>query len=515
MKKIFAKELAALAVLALAFTGCNTAFDGTNANFSEKESVYTDRSGATQTENNPGSINVSGTLDVTKKNNEISVTIGSFSKINISSANDAITFQRLDNNSKNTATATYVAQRGAAITKGEPIHVVESATGATITYKIDGTGIAENYVAVFVDATKLKTKGGTPVLATDPNLKRGEETDSVVKYLAVTGFTTTPKQIIGRQEDFAPTYSPVGYSSASIRALYDSDEATRKLNGKYRVVFAAANKNYNHPESSTTADYESGLKDKLDVVIQYREPGSRSYKEEKVNFTYNESSTTSQYSNPIGAHTYTADVGPFKTGTYYRLIVKEADGYTAPDWYVDAYGHKAFTYTSTTRPGTINAYHSGVETLHTTLPTYIVSTTGITAGTDSSSSYVPNSYDYNTIKTAQDAILDVSYPNYYAKVVAATGYALDPANCKDFILVDSNNKKVDAEVTVFLNDDGKVNYVKILPKSVQYRSSLSGLRVFVGTGTKITENKTYPTQVTFGKWTDVIDDDISGYVQIN
>lgn len=36
MKKIFAKEMAALAVLALAFTGCNTAFDGTNANFSEK-----------------------------------------------------------------------------------------------------------------------------------------------------------------------------------------------------------------------------------------------------------------------------------------------------------------------------------------------------------------------------------------------------------------------------------------------------------------------------------------------
>ena len=47
MKKIFAKELAALAVLALAFTGCNTAFDGTNANFSEKESEYTDISGAT------------------------------------------------------------------------------------------------------------------------------------------------------------------------------------------------------------------------------------------------------------------------------------------------------------------------------------------------------------------------------------------------------------------------------------------------------------------------------------
>ena len=71
MKKNIAKELAALAVLALAFTGCNTAFDGTNANFSEKESEYTDISGATASfigDNKRGKIECSGSID--KNNNK-------------------------------------------------------------------------------------------------------------------------------------------------------------------------------------------------------------------------------------------------------------------------------------------------------------------------------------------------------------------------------------------------------------------------------------------------------------
>ena len=101
MKKNIAKELAALAVLALAFTGCNTAFDGTNANFSEKESEYTEISGATAsftTDNKLGKIECTDSIDKNNNKNVVKVTITSFSKIDLESADKAIHFQKLTNN---------------------------------------------------------------------------------------------------------------------------------------------------------------------------------------------------------------------------------------------------------------------------------------------------------------------------------------------------------------------------------------------------------------------------------
>ena len=104
---------------------------------------------------------------------------------------------------------------------------------------------------------------------------------------------------------------------------------------------------------------------------------------------------------------------------------------------------------------------------------------------------------------------------------------MDPAAAKDFIVVDANNKKIAADVDVITysyNDSntlsGKVNYVKITLKDVRYRNYGSwttgkNLKVLVGSGTKIKENKKYPAQLTFGQWKDVADDDASGYVQIN
>ena len=98
---------------------------------------------------------------------------------------------------------------------------------------------------------------------------------------------------------------------------------------------------------------------------------------------------------------------------------------------------------------------------------------------------------------------------------------MDPAAAKDFIVVDANNKKIAADVDVITysyNDgnakDGKVN-VKITVTDVRYRNSLYGLKVCVGEGTKIKENKIYPNQKSFGLWKDVADDDYAGYVALN
>ena len=99
---------------------------------------------------------------------------------------------------------------------------------------------------------------------------------------------------------------------------------------------------------------------------------------------------------------------------------------------------------------------------------------------------------------------------------------MDPAAAKDFIVVDANNKKIAADVDVITysyndNDakDGKVDYVKVTVTDVRYRKDLDDLKVCVGKGTKIMENKTYPNQKSFGLWKDVADDDYAGYVALN
>lgn len=521
MKKIFAKELAALAVLALAFTGCNTAFEGTNANFSEKEAQYTDRSGATQTATSVGGITHTGSINNTNKKNVIDVTITSFSKINVESADKAIHFQQLTNNS----TAGYYPIRGADLPKTR-IKVDEgTGTGTfntTITYEVDGTGVTANKVALFVDAKELKTKGGTAVLALDNNTKRGEESDSYIDYLSTNATTT----IIAGQEDFRPTYAPTG-SFATPVALSD---ASGKATGVYRFAVSANNKK-NTFQAGAADDYESGLAAKLNdaVVIYYRKPGSRTYAEKKLSWTYHEATSTNIATDPYAAHTYTADfdfAANAEIGTEWRAVLTNPDGLVAPAWYKDVYNHPAIVYGAGQGVGAKISAGTGAYNLHKTIPSYIVVSPALaTAGTNSTSTYNPTSFTKANIRSTQADYFTVTTNDNWFQVSPSTASVrddLDPATTKDFIVVDANNKKIAADVEVITysyNDStalsGKVNYVKVTVKDVRYRNSLTGLKVCVGEGTKLKENKTYPDQKSFGVWKDVTDDDYAGYVALN
>ena len=544
MKKIFAKELAALAVLAIAFTGCNTAFDGTNANFSEKESAYTDRSGAAQSPSSLGDVTVTGTLSVTNQRNEMTVTVYSFSKINLESADNAIKFQRLTKNATNDA---YFPSRGTELKKTR-VKAVENNSTTTITYEVDGTGIAEDRVAFFVDAKVLKTKGGTPVLALDGNLKRGEESDSIVKYsgtnytnttyytgntsFAIAGVTSATSTGAGT-ENFRPSYSPIG--NFSDQWLKDSSS---KYTGVIRLSTVAANK----AKPGESAVYEADLASKLNenVILQYREPGKREYSEKKLSFTYHADASTTMATDPFAAHSYTADISGLAIGTYFRVILVKPEGITVPDWYETIYGHKANYYygtaagarsqvTLSTATGTETVpAEAGIFVLHSTVPSYIVVTAAQAAGgTDATSAYVPTEYSKAAIKTAQASFFtsSVTSNDNWFEVRTVSTVKLDKAAASDFIVVDANNKKIDSEVKVIFKNlnstdtgyanNGEVDYVKITVKDVHYRNSLSDLKLLVGSGTKIKENKTYPAQLTFGQWKDVADDDASGYVQIN
>ena len=526
MKKIFAKELAALAVLALAFTGCNTAFDGTNANFSEKESEYTEISGATAsftTGNKLGKIECIGSIDKNNNKNVIAVTITSFSKIDLESADKAIHFQQLKNNS----TSGYYPIRGVDLQKTR-IGVVEgTGTGTfetTIAYEVNGTGVTTKKVALFVDAKELKTKGGSAVLALDGNTIRGEESDSFIKYLTANGETA----IIGADEggvdeDFRPTtYSPIYFpSDVGGQNYVERKDESLHATGVYRFTIYASNRK-NYFQTGADDDWENGLAAKLNdaVVIQYRKPGSRTYEEKKLTWTYRDAASTSPATDPYSAHSYTADTTFDEIGTVWRACVTNVEGLVAPEWYKDVYGHPAIVYSAGRGVGAKDSIASGTYTLHKTVPSYIVvNSTAATTGTDATSNYAPTSISEDNIKTAQASFFDVQSSDNWFQVL--TTAELDLAAAKDFIVVDANNKKIAADVDVITysyNDgnakDGKVKGVKITVTDVHYRNSLSGLKVCVGEGTKIKENKMYPSQLKFGQWKDVADDDASGYVQI-
>lgn len=514
MKKIFAKELAALAVLALAFTGCNTAFDGTNANFSEKESEYTEISGATAsftTDNKLGKIECSDNIYKNNNKNVVKVTITSFSKIDLESADKAIHFQQLKNNQ----TSGYYPIRGADLQKTR-IEVYEAKATNTIvtyiTYEVNGTGVTTDKVALFVDAKELKTKGGSAVLALDGNTIRGEESDSFIKYLDADGDTAIVCAGAGGvDENFRPTYSPI--ASMSYVGPVDVPE---NAGGVYTFIIEAGNKK-NTKQVGANDDYESGLAAKLNdaVVIQYRKPGSRTYEEKKLSWKYYDVT-----------HSYTTDTTFDEIGTEWRACITYVDGLDAPEWFKDVYGHPAIVYSAGNGVGAKGSFASGTYKLHKTVPSYIVvNSTAATTGTDATSSYVPASYTKDDFRSAQKTFFSVNKNDncfYVSPSDDSVRDILDPAAAKDFIVVDTNNKKIAADVDVIkhsYNDgdarDGKVKYVKVTVTDVRYRKNLEDLKVCVGEGTKIKENKTYPNQKSFGLWKDVADDDYAGYVALN
>ena len=526
MKKNIAKELAALAVLALAFTGCNTAFDGTNANFSEKESEYTEISGATAsftTDNKLGKIECTDSIDKNNNKNVVKVTITSFSKIDLESADKAIHFQKLTNN----PTSGYYPIRGDDLPKTR-IEVYETkvtnAFVTYITYEVNGTGVTTNTVALFVDAKELKTKGGSAVLALDGNTIRGEESDSFIAYLTADGDTA----ITGVSEDFCRKYSPIYFPSNDGGQNYvELNDESSKATGVYRFTINANNKK-NYFQAGADDDYESELAAKLHdaVVIQYRKPGSRTYEEKKLTWTYHDAASTSPDINPYPANSYTADTTFDEIGTVWRACITYVDGLDAPAWYKDVYGHPGIFYYEGNGVGAKDSFASDTYTLHKTVPSHIVvNSTDATTGPDATSSYVPASYAKDGIRAAQKTFFSVKTNEncfYVSPSDESVRDILDPAAAKDFIVVDANNKKIAADVDVITysyNDNTatneKVKHVKVTVTDVRYRKSLENLKVCVGEGTKIKENKIYPNQKSFGLWKDVADDDYAGYVALN
>lgn len=391
-----------------------------------------------------------------------------------------------------------------------------------ITYEVNGTGVTTNKVALFVDAKELKTKGGSAVLALDGNTIRGEESDSFIAYLTADGETA----ITGEDEDFCPKYFPIAYSPISSQNYVELKDESLHANGVYRFAIMARNKKNTH-QAGADDDWENRLAAKLHdaVVIQYRKPGSRTYEEKKLNWTYHDTASTSPATNPYSAHSYIADTTFDEIGTVWRACVTNVDGLVAPAWYKDVYGHPAIVYSAGRGVGAKDSIASGTYTLHKTVPSYIVvPSTYATTGSDATSSYVPTSIGKDYIKTQQASFFSVNTNDNCFYVSPSNDNVrdiLDPDAAKDFIVVDANNKKIAADVDVITysyNDNtatnGKVKYVKVTVTDVSYRKKLDGLTVCVGEGTKIKENKMYPSQLKFGQWKDVADDDASGYVQI-
>ena len=82
-------------------------------------------------------------------------------------------------------------------------------------------------------------------------------------------------------------------------------------------------------------------------------------------------------------------------------------------------------------------------------------------------------------------------------------------------LQDVDFKVEDGEFIAIMGESGSgkttlLNILATLEKPTKGSVILGGQDI-----TKIKENKKYPSQLKFGQWKDVADDDASGYVQIN
>lgn len=496
MKKSIFKPVVALAGAAVLLASCSDVYtggdvSGASGSFTAgvtKESVA--QEAATLAGQN---FSVIGGNSIAKASSEsvIALSILSSARLNKSTIDSAISFYSLK---ANTVNEDYYPMHDATLSKS--LKTIEDGTQneyvkTVVVYTVNTSAVTTNKIAVVCDATVLKDVNGYFALNTDTNLTAGEETDSVVKYITVDatadGSTTTALANV-HEEAFNPTV---------LDAVLDSDNFTPAQNtdGTITVTTGSA--------SDVIGGYFTSLASGLNSLyyVEYAEAGSTSYtKDSKFAFAYDETS-----------HTYKATSSVLSAGRHWRLVtttatVKESDVSSK------LYGHPTVFYATTeTEYGTESDGSAGIGSYFASEPSYIVSASATT---------FPDSFDYNTITSAQKGLLTVTSSGegkYKVVLGKLSTTQLEFANASDFIVID--------EIT---DSDGEVSYSKVAASVTQkdektvfiqldrpYYTGKGTLSVWVGNGTAVKENPVNAAQTTFGVYKAVEYGAASGYVKIS
>ena len=519
-KSLFAKAAGVLSLLtmtALIFAGCVQNFDGTKVNYEQKKEEITGKFGPAS-KAWTGYVNMDGyntNTSTARKQANVSIYIDSASKLDMASAESAITFYKLKDNTENAAwypmheaelTKTLVNSRITyklrndydSVSGGDDIQGVST----YFDFDVDTESVTTSAIALIVDATKLKDVLGNFVLNLDGNYKAGQESDSWIDYLGVDfdkeGNPTTGLNF-SYGEDFKPDYTPLALDPSYITFTQNSTDAT-----KYDITIPAAYPLAKAPNE--TPEYEGdALVDVMNKSFSLRIKGleDSAYKDESLTWTFD-------------TNAYKATTSSVAYGTKLSLVMTMPE-FSSPDWYTKVYGHAGFTdmYPSDSKDELktyttyylkdepdfiVNSFYDPDDTAWVALNG--ISTTNQTTLFDVSRSTTQVSYKKNS----------GSYTVRYYKFTITPRSNVIIDTYEDFIITDSDNQKVDAVITVLKNADENQTIREIYVEPKEPLNFIPSL--WVGSGTTLKENKAHPKQLKFGTFKDPLNGEASGYVKL-
>ncbi len=490
----YIKAAAVLLAAATALAGCK--FNGTTTSFKGKEA---NSYKATEAVSEPGSIiDYESSINAEDKA-EVYVTIASKAKLDEKSIENALNFYVLSD----PADKNFAPVRGAVLPKTLRKIDVDKGTDAygfdgdyiltTVYYYLDASSVTNDYVALVADATKLKEKTGVMVLNGNGNKKCGEESDSFVSYIGVTGTGITSLNWNGPAyygENFAPTF---GYAAITPEYELDADTHT------YRTGVIIYD----------TSLLSTGRKEKADGTKVY---ATTEALKAALNNMYvfctlpigadKWTETPMSWELQDNGYAYKYKTAALEYGTKYYIKTKANNSLEWPEA-KDFYGHTPRMSWNDNKDtiGTINTWGS----LYTE-PKYIINEPDNTVS--SASTWIPknDSVDFSTYQTGNtNGLLNYSKYSNYVQVSISMTYSNNPQlfrlNTYDgFVITDKNYNivKTKAPVVYEKDDLGVISIIiELEDKNIDLTSGET-YYFMVGEKTSLVENKSWPNQLYFG-----------------
>ncbi len=518
MKKNIFKTLAAtVCFAALVFTGCVKDIEGTTPNYKQKAEQFTGNYGEKSSASGLSTYSFSfspTSITTAAEDTEISVSFNSQYELDLDSVENAFTFYKLKENSK---TKRYYPERDGVISK-TLLHVTEpNSYSGTVSflYRLNTKDVTTNKIAFVVDGTKLKYKNGIAAMSNDGNLKAGEETDSIIRYIDVSNKNDgTSTDTISNSYSESWTANNYGINSLSFYGELDTSETDTTPSGKYRFYCYAPTKTMDSDGLSSA--YDDGLADLLakKFKLQIQKPGSSKWEDgEALSFAYHSSYQFKDY-DYYSSNTYTTDVNikTFEQGTKWRIVRDNSVKLGAPsDWVKDAYGHAPFEY----YPKVIARVYP-TNTYYNFIPYADENTTYIFAwgntGADPKPTFDKDYCDANSAFMTQNSFVSWMTTNEKNIEININTGMIELDKTDGFILVDSKKTIIPSTTSVHKNADGIIDKVIITPNNDKLNLWWDSYDVYVGSGTTIKENIDYPKQVQFGCYPDQSLGELSGYV---
>ena len=516
MKKNIFKTLAAtVCFAALVLTGCVNDIEGTTPNYKQKAEQFTGNYGEKSSASGLSTYSFSfspTSITTASEDTEIEVSFSSRFELDLDSVENAFTFYKLKTNTKSKY---YYPEHDGVITK-TLLHVTEpNSYSGTVSflYRLNTKDVTTDMIAFVVDGTKLKYKNGIAAMSNDGNLKAGEETDSIIRYIDVSNKndgTSTDTITYSYPESW--TANNYGINSLSFLGELDTSETDTTPSGKYRFYCGAPAKTLDADGLSST--YDEGLADLLakKFKLQIQKPGSSKWEDgEALSFAYHSSYQFKDY-DYYYSHSYTTDVNikTFEQGTKWRIVRDSSVKLGAPsDWVKDAYGHAPFEYYPKV---TTKVYPTSGNYME--IPYGDKDTTFIYAWGDSGTpgTFTKDDCDYMSAFFTQCDFVNGITTNENNIEVSIKAWMVELDKTDGFILVDSKKTIVPSTTSVHKNADGIIDKVIITPNNDKLNLWWDSYDVYVGSGTTIKENPDYPKQVQFGCYPDLSKGPLSGYV---